>query len=381
MIPYGRQDVVQADIDSVVEVLRSDWLTQGPAVERFESAIASYCGAAHGVAVNSATSALHIACLALGLGPGDVLWTSPNTFLASANCARYCGANVDFVDIDPRTYNLCPEALGEKLAQATKDGRLPKILVAVHFAGQSCAMREVRALTEQHGVRVIEDASHAIGGRYLGQPIGNCRFSDVTVFSFHPVKLITTAEGGMALTNDPNLKQRLQLFRSHGMTRDPSKLEDPTNGAWYYEQIELGYNYRLTDLQAVLGVSQLERLDEYVRARHGVARRYADGLHALDIVLPWQSPDSFSALHLYPIQVPSDRRREVFDAMRLNGVGVNVHYIPVHTQPYYRRLGFRIGDFPRAEAYYERAISLPMFPTLSHGQQARVIEVLRAALS
>ncbi len=381
MIPYGRQEITDDDVRAVSEVLRSDWLTQGPAVPRFEQAVAANCDARHAVAVNSATSALHIACMALDVGPGDWVWTSPNTFLASANCARYCGAEVDFVDIDPRTYNLSPQALADKLERAQAQSRLPKVVIAVHFAGQSCEMREIKALGERYGFRIIEDASHAVGGSYLGEPVGNCRYSDIAVFSFHPVKLITTAEGGMALTNDAGLAARMERYRSHGMTRDPALMEGPSDGPWYYQQIELGYNYRLTDIQAVLGLSQLQRLSSYVERRHAIARRYSDQLAALPLVLPYQSPNTHSALHLYPVQVAdAHQRRYVFDGLRAAGVGVNVHYIPVHRQPYYRRRGHAAGECPHAEAYYERAVSLPMFPALDEVQQDHVVSTLRGLL-
>ncbi len=374
MIPYGRQDITEDDVRAVSEVLRSDWLTQGPAVPRFEQEVAAVCGARHAVAVNSATSALHIACMALDVGPGDWVWTSPNTFLASANCARYCGAEVDFVDIDPRTYNLSAAALADKLERAQSQGRLPKVVIAVHFAGQSCEMREIKTLGERYGFRIIEDASHAVGGSYLGEPVGNCRFSDIAVFSFHPVKLITTAEGGMALTNDAGLAARMERYRSHGMTRDPALMEGPSDGPWYYQQIELGYNYRLTDMQAVLGLSQLQRLPRYVEQRHAIAQRDGSRLAGLPLVLPYQSPNARSALHLYPVQVADARqRRRVFDGLRAAGVGVNVHYIPVHLQPYYRRRGHAAGECPNAEAYYERAVSLPMFPALNEEQQDIVV--------
>jgi len=382
MIPYGRQDINDADVAAVVEVLRSDWLTQGPSVVRFENAIAGRVGARRGVAVNSATSALHIACMALELGPGDLLWTSPNTFLASANCALYCGADVDFVDVDSRTYNLCPKALELKLLAAQAAGRLPKVVVAVHFAGQSCAMREIHALAQRFGFRLIEDASHAVGGTYLGDPVGNCRYSDITVFSFHPVKLITTAEGGMAVTNDAALADRMERARSHGMTRDPALMDGESEGPWYYQQVELGYNYRLTDIQAVLGLSQLERLDEFVRVRHEIAARYRELLAGLPLVLPYQLPEAHSALHLYPVRLnDASRRRSVFEGLRAAGVGVNVHYIPVHLQPYYAKMGFKRGDFPQAEAYYAGAISLPMFPTLAASDQSHVADALARLLS
>ncbi len=380
MIPYGRQDVTQGDIDAVVSVLKSDFLTQGPVVPAFEQAVATYCGAAHAVAVNSATSALHIACLAMGLGPGDWLWTTTVTFLASANCGAYCGAQVDFVDIDPRTYNISVVDLHRKLEIAERAGRLPKILVAVHLCGQPCEMRAIRELSARYGFRVIEDASHAIGGRYLDQPIGNCAFSDATVFSFHPVKIITSAEGGMVTTQDAQLARRMELFRSHGMTRDPALMDHAPDGPWYYQQIELGYNYRLTDLHAALGLSQLERMDEYVAKRHACAARYQQLLAALPVTRPWQHLDGYSALHLYVIRVDAQRRPVVFDALRAQGIGVNLHYIPVHTQPYYRRLGFRDEDFPNAMRYYAEAISLPMYATLSDTQQDEVVAALARAL-
>ncbi len=379
-IPYGRQDVRAEDIEAVAMVLRSDWLTQGPAVPQFEAAVAAQCGAAHAVAVNSATSALHIACAALGLGPGDRLWTSPITFVASANCGRYCGAEVDFVDIDPKSYNMDPEALAEKLAAAERSGTLPKVVVPVDFAGQSCDLRAIHALSERYGFRIVEDASHAVGGSYLGQPIGNGRYSDITILSFHPVKIITTGEGGMALTQDPALAATMQRLRSHGITRDIGRMERPSEGAWYYEQIELGWNYRMTDVQAALGKSQLGRIVEYVARRHELARRYDELLAGLPVVTPWQSPESHSALHLYPIQVAASERRRIFDNLRAANIGVNVHYIPVHTQPDYCRLGFERGQFPDAEHYYAGAISLPMYATLTDEQQDRVVAVLTEAI-
>jgi len=383
-IPYGRQDITDADIAAVVAVLRSDWLTQGPAVPRFEDAVARYCGAQHAIAVNSATSALHIACLALGLGPGDRLWTSPITFVASANCGLYCGAEVDFVDIDPCTYNLCPKALEHKLLEAEQQGRLPKVVVAVHLCGQSCDMQAIHALSRRFGFCIIEDASHAIGGRYQGEPVGNCRYSDITVFSFHPVKIITTGEGGMALTNDAGLAKRMALLRSHGITRDPAQMTHGPDGPWYYQQIELGFNYRMTELQAALGVSQMDRIDDYVRRRHALAERYDARLAGLPLTLPWQHPDSYSGLHLYVIRLKLDQidrtHREVFEALRGQGIGVNLHYIPVHTQPYYQRMGFRAGDFPEAERYYAEAISLPMYPTMTESQQDQVVAAIAEAL-
>lgn len=381
MLPYGRQDIRQEDVDAVVEVLRSDYLTQGPAVPRFEGEVARYCGAAHAVAVNSATSALHIACLALGLGPGDRLWTSPITFVASANCGLYCGAQVDFVDIDPRTYNLCPQALERKLIEAQREGRLPKVVVPVHLCGQPCDMEAIYDLALRYGFKIVEDASHAIGGKYRGEPIGNCRFSDITVFSFHPVKIITTAEGGMALTNDAELAERLALLRSHGITRDAAQMTREPDGPWYYQQVALGFNYRMTELQAALGLSQMERLDAYVARRHVLARRYDEQFTELPLVRPWQHPDGYSGMHLYVVRLDLNRiragHRQVFEALRARGIGVNLHYIPVHMQPFYERLGFRRGQYPQAERYYAEAISLPLYPTLTEAQQDWVVQAVR----
>ena len=380
MIPYGKQGINQADIDSVVNVLKSDFLTQGPQTPLFEEAVSNYCGTEYGVAVNSATSALHIACLALGLGKGDWLWTSPNSFVASANCGLYCGAQVDFVDIDPKTYNLSAEKLEKKLIQAKKDNRLPKIVIPVHFAGQSCDMRKIHLLGQEYGFNIIEDASHSIGGRYLDRPIGGCQYSDITVFSFHPVKIITTAEGGLATTNDEELSERMQLFRSHGVTRNPKLMSKLSEGGWYYQQVDLGFNYRMTELQAALGVSQMQRLDEFVTQRHTLQERYDSLLSGLPIIKPHQSQDSYSALHLYPIQIDVDSvdkgREKIFDELRQNGIGVNVHYIPIHTQPYYLQFGFKAGDFPNSESYYNRAISIPLFHAMTAEQQDEVLNVL-----
>lgn len=381
IIPYGRQEITQADIDAVVEVLHSDFLTQGPCVPRFEQAVAAYCGAGHAVAVNSATSALHIACLALGLGPGGLLWTTPITFVASANCSLYCGAQVDFVDIDPRTYNISIAALEQKLLESETQGTLPKVLVAVHLCGQPCEMEAIHALSQRYGFRVIEDASHAIGGRYKGEPIGNCRYSDITVFSFHPVKIITTAEGGMAVTNDAGLAEKMALLRSHGITRDPALMTHEPDGPWYYQQIMLGFNYRMTDLQAALGVSQMERLDCYVQRRHELAERYNRLLQPLPLTIPWQHQDSYSGLHLYVIRLNSGKHRAVFEALRAAGIGVNLHYIPVHTQPYYQQFGFSLGDFPEAERYYAEAISLPLYYGLDETTQDYVIESIKTIFS
>ena len=384
MIPYGRQDITQSDIDAVVGVLQSDFLTQGPMVPRFEQSVAQHVGATHALAVNSATSALHIACLALGLGPGDRLWTTPITFVASANCALYCGADVDFVDIDPRTYNLCPQALALKLEQAEREGTLPKVVVPVHLCGQPCDMQAIHALSQRYGFKIIEDASHAIGGKYQGEFIGNSRYSDITVFSFHPVKIITTAEGGMALTNDEALANKMALLRSHGITRDPAQMTREADGPWYYQQIDLGFNYRMTELQAALGVTQMERLDQYVARRHQLARRYDDLLTGLPVTAPWQHADSYSGLHLYVIRLQLDKiqktHRQVFEALRELGIGVNLHYIPVHTQPYYERMGFKPDDFPQSQTYYQEAISIPMFQTMTDEQQDEVIAALRVAV-
>lgn len=380
MIPYGRQNISQADIDAVVEVLRSDFLTQGPVVPEFERAVAAYCGAQLAVAVNSATSALHIACLALDVGPGDLVWTSPITFVATANCARYCGADVDFVDIDPRTFNLCPQRLAEKLERARRAGRLPKVVIPVHIAGQSCDMEAIQLLARAYGFRIIEDASHAIGGSYKGERIGSCRYSDITLFSFHPVKIITTGEGGIALTNDAELVKRMARLRSHGVTRYASEMTKPTEGSWYYQQIELGFNYRMTEIQAALGISQLKRVDEFVTERNRLADVYDAMLQGQPFATPWQHPDCHSSRHLYVVRAqgadPAVRRRDIFERMREEGVGVNVHYIPVYRQPYYARMGFAPADFPEAEKYYAQAITLPLYPGLTEEQQKYVVRSL-----
>jgi len=384
MIPYGKQDINQADIDAVMDVLGSDFLTQGPQVPEFESRVASYVGAKHALAVNSATSALHLACLALGLGSGDWLWTSPLTFVASANCGLYCGAKVDFVDVDPRTYNLCPKALEKKLKEAEQSGRLPKVLVAVHLCGQPCDMITIHELAQRYGFHIIEDASHAIGGKYREGFIGSGRYSAITVFSFHPVKIITTAEGGMALTNDDELASHMDLLRSHGVTRDPGKMTHEPDGPWYYQQVALGFNYRMTELQAALGLSQLNRLSGFVARRHELADRYDELLRGLPVVTPWRHPDSYSGLHLYVIRLQLDQidrtHKQVFESLRAQGIGANLHYIPVHTQPYYQALGFNSDEFPEAMAYYNEAISLPMFQGLENSQQDEVARALELAL-
>jgi dTDP-4-amino-4,6-dideoxygalactose transaminase/predicted nucleic acid-binding protein len=435
ILPYGRQSIDEKDVAAVSSVLRSDFLTQGPKVPEFERAVADNSGAEFCVAVNSGTSALHIACLALGLAPGDILWTSPITFAASANCALYCGAEVDFVDIDPNTYNMSPKALEEKLEAGRKLGQLPKILVPVHMCGQSCDMQAIHALAQEYGFRVIEDACHALGGKYINDPIGSCRYSDITVFSFHPVKIITTGEGGMAMTNNPELARRMQLLRSHGIIRDVTKYgrmgvrecgsgkmcgskgvwecgseenpQTPILGnphtpkhpyantplhpnthtpipSYFYEQIDLGFNYRMTDIQAALGISQIKRLDEFVVRRRELAKRYDELLADLPVKVPWQHPDGNSAWHLYVIRLDPEKasldRRQVFEYLREKKIGVNVHYIPVHTHPYYQRLGFAWGMFPEAEKYYQEALTLPLFPAMTDEEQGRVVEALREGM-
>ncbi|WNC32659.1 MULTISPECIES: UDP-4-amino-4,6-dideoxy-N-acetyl-beta-L-altrosamine transaminase [unclassified Thermosynechococcus] len=384
-IPYGRQDITPEDIAAVVDVLQSDWLTQGPKVPEFEAALASCCGARYAVVVSSATAALHLACIAAGLQGGDRLWTSPITFVASANCGRYCGATVDFVDIDPHTYNLSVSALADKLAIAKKQGTLPKVVIPVHLAGQSCEMAALAELAQTYSFTLIEDASHALGGHYRGRPIGCCEFSTMAVFSFHPVKIITTGEGGAILTNDPGLYQQLIRLRSHGITRDPQHMVSDSHGPWYYQQLELGFNYRMTDLQAALGLQQLQRLDQFVERRRFLAQRYHQSLADLPLTLPFQHPDTRSSWHLYIIRLKRDQiqasHREVFEALRSLGIGVNLHYIPVHTQPYYQQLGFQWGDFPNAEAYYQEAISLPLYYGLTLAQQDQVIQALKQVLA
>lgn len=384
-IPYGQQDISQQDIDAVMDVLSSDFLTQGPQVPAFEKALTTFAGAKYALAVNSATSALHMACLALDLGPGDILWTTPITFVASANCGLYCGAEVDFVDIDPATYNMCPKQLELKLIAAEKVGRLPKVVLPVHLCGQSCDMQAIHKLSLRYRFKIIEDASHAIGGRYQDMAIGACQYSDITVFSFHPVKIVTTAEGGAALTNDKVLADKMALYRSHGVTRDPELMQGKSEGTWYYQQIELGFNYRMTELQAALGVSQMQRLPEFNQARHVLAKRYDELLKNLPVTTPFQLATSHSGWHLYVICLQLDGiskgQKQVFDELRANGIGVNLHYIPVHLQPYYQKLGFAKGDFPQAEQYYREAISLPLFHAMTFSQQDEVVNVLTDVLS
>lgn len=385
MIPYGKQDINQQDIDSVVDVLKSDFLTQGPQVPAFEKALTEHTGAQYALAVNSATSALHIACLALGLGEGDWLWTTPVTFVASANCGLYCGAKVDFVDIDSATYNMCPKKLEQKLITAKANGKLPKVVVPVHLCGQPCDMESIAKLAKEYGFKVIEDASHAIGGKYHDKPVGNCEHSDITVFSFHPVKIVTTAEGGAALTNQKELADKMALLRSHGITRDPEMMTEASHGGWYYQQVDLGFNYRMTELQAALGVTQMQRLDEFVAARHVLSKRYNQMLSELPLVLPYQLENTYSGLHLFVTRLKLDEisltHKQVFDALRENGIGVNLHYIPVHTQPYYQAMGFTEGEFPESERYYQEAISLPMFHGMTEEQQNTVVRVVTEILT
>lgn len=366
MIPYGRQDISQDDIDAVIATLTSDFLTQGPAVPAFETAIRDHCGAGHAVAVNSATSALHIACLALGVGPGDVVWTSPITFVASANCALYCGADVDFVDIDDHTWNMCPQKLASKLEQASQEGRLPKVVIPVHMCGQSCDMAAIGALAKTYGFRIIEDASHSIGADYAGAPVGNCAHSDIAVFSFHPVKIITTAEGGLCTTNDAALARSMQLFRSHGITRESEEMTHAPDGPWYYQQVALGFNYRITDLQAALGLSQMSRLRQFVTRRREIAARYDEALKGHGLQLPAPIKDADSSWHLYVVRVQPDRRLKIFEGLRKAGIGVNLHYIPVPSQPYYRNLGHDPALYPSAMDYYAQAISIPVYASMTN---------------
>ena len=381
MIPYGRQQIDANDIAAVVETLQSDFLTQGPKVPAFEYAVARRCEVNFAVAMNSATSALHLACLALGVGPGDLVWTSPISFVASANCARYCGADVDFVDVDASTGLLDVQALQHKLLQAAADNRLPKVLIPVHLAGHSCDMQQIAALCRPFGIRIIEDASHAIGALYQQRPVGCCQYSDICVFSFHPVKIITSAEGGMALCNDARLACTLQSLRSHGITRDVGAMTEPSHGPWYYQQTELGYNYRMTDLQAALGLSQLDRLVQFVHQRIAATVLYQTLLQDLPVELPAPAQDGVSAWHLYIIRLQQPQlRRSVFEQLRAAGIGVNVHYIPIHTQPYYQQLGFHWGQWPQAEQFYSQIISLPLFAGITPAQQQQVATALRQAL-
>jgi UDP-4-amino-4,6-dideoxy-N-acetyl-beta-L-altrosamine transaminase len=385
MIPYGRQDITEDDIKEVKKVLRSDFLTQGPVVPRFEKLVANYCGASYAVAVNSATSALHIACLALDLGPGDWLWTSPNTFVASANCGLYCGAKVDFVDIDSKTYNMCVNSLSEKLEEAEKLGKLPKIVIPVHFAGQPCDMPTIYNLSKRYGFKIIEDASHAIGATYKKTKVGSCAHSDITVFSFHPVKIITTGEGGIALSNNKDTAEKMIRLRTHGITNDKKKMiQRPEDEIWNYQQINLGFNYRMNDIQAALGVSQMKRLDYYVSRRHEIAKVYDTELVELPVLLPWQSPNNYSSYHLYSIRIKkyskNKTQKKLYNELRENKIGANLHYIPVHRHPYYENLGFKKNDFPESEKFHREAISISIYPSLTNEDQKYVIETLKKVI-
>jgi|TARA_B100001093_G_scaffold520214_1_gene613689 UDP-4-amino-4,6-dideoxy-N-acetyl-beta-L-altrosamine transaminase len=378
MIPYGRQEITQEDIDQVTAVLKSDFLTQGPQVPVFEKEISNYCGSKHAIAVNSSTSALHIACMSLGLGKGDWLWTSPVTFVASANCGIYCGANVDFVDIDPHTYNLCPKALEAKLIKAKKQNCLPKIVIPVHLCGQSCDMKSIHELSQKYGFKIIEDASHAVGGRYLDKPVGSCEFSDIAVFSFHPVKIITTGEGGMAMTNNTEIAKKMSILRTHGITRDPNLMTKKPDGDWYYQQIELGHNYRITDIQAALGISQFKRINDIISKRHFFAKRYDELLSDLPLQLPYQDDSVYSAFHLYVILLNDSRNhKKVFDGLRKRDIGVNLHYIPVYRHPYYSKTIISYDEYPESEKYYSSAISIPLYPSMSENDQDEVIDVIK----
>lgn len=383
-IPYGRQSISNKDIEAVVKVLKSDFLTQGPKVPEFEDKVLSTVGAKKAVAVNSATSALHLACLALGLKSGDILWTCPISFVASANCALYCGASVDFIDIDPSTLNISTVELEKKLKFAELEGKLPKILVAVHFSGNPCDMREINILAKRYNFYVIEDASHAVGAKYNDEYVGNCRYSDITVFSFHPVKIITSAEGGMALTNSNFLADKMKLLRSHGITRDQSLMENASRKKWYYEQVDLGFNYRMTDLQAALGISQWDQLENFINDRHVLSDQYDKLLSNLPIIRPQKLLDRKSSIHLYVIRLQRSSsqatQEKVFNALTDRGIFVNIHYIPIHTQPYFKRQGFNLGDFPKSESYYNEAISLPIFPGLTHEEQIYISKELETVL-
>lgn len=383
MIPYGRQNISEDDIQSVIEVLRSDFLTQGPIGTKFEKAVAKYCGARYGIAVNSATSALHLACLSLGVGPGDTVWTSAITFVASANCAVYCGAKVDFVDIDPVTYNMSVDYLEKKLIKAKKNNCLPKVVIPVHLCGQSCDMEKIHILSQTYGFKIIEDASHAIGGKYKKKPIGNCKYSDIAVFSFHPVKIITTGEGGMLMTNKASINQQVQRLRSHGITRDPEEMTHAPDGPWYYQQIELGFNYRMTDVLATLGLNQLKRLDEFVKKRHAIVRLYQKRFADFPIILPDQDQNCYSAFHLFVVRFPKSEtidRKMVFERLRASGILVNLHYIPVYHHPYYQKFGYEHKDFPEAEKYYSEAISLPIYPGLTEEQIKMIADTVTKPL-
>ena len=382
-IPYGRQTISKDDIQSVVDVLQSDFLTQGPVVPAFEQALQTYCDVANAIATNSATSALHLACLVLDVGAGDIVWTTPITFVSSANCALYCGADIDFVDIDAETYNISVEALETKLKQAEKLGQLPKVVIPVHLSGQPCDMAAIYALSLTYGFKIIEDASHAIGANYQGNKVGSCQYSDITIFSFHPVKIITTGEGGAATTKDAKLARKMELLRSHGVTREASEMTQAADGPWYYQQIDLGFNYRMTDMQAALGLSQLARLDKFIATRRAIAKKYNDSLSTLPLTLPWQNEEGDSAWHLYVIRLDlakTDSHLNVFKKLRASEIGVNLHYMPIYRQPYYAKFNFNVNNYPNAEQYYAEAISIPMFYAFNDAEFDRVVSVLKQAL-
>jgi UDP-4-amino-4,6-dideoxy-N-acetyl-beta-L-altrosamine transaminase len=381
MIPYGKHTIDEADVESVIEVLRNQFLTQGTVVPKFEQALCNYTGVSHAVAVNSATSGLHIACLAAGVGQGDIVWTVPNSFVASANCALFCGANVDFVDIDSATRNIDVVALEQKLVRAAQRNELPKALIVVHFSGFSCDMQSIQTLCSAYDTVVIEDAAHALGGEYQGRKIGCCQYSAMTVLSFHPVKSITTAEGGAVLTNNAALASKLQLYAKHGVTRDPALMQGESHGPWYYQQVELGYNYRLSDLHAALGITQLQKLDEFVAKRRLMAQRYKQQLADLPLTLPCEDSYANSAWHIYMVELQQHERLDIYQRLHARGVGVNVHYIPIHLQPYYQALGFKIGDFPLAEQFYQHALTLPLFPSMTEQEQNTVVAVLHEVLA
>lgn len=377
MIPYGRQHLDQNDIEAVLDTLQSDWLTQGPGVPQFENALAQFCEAKFGIAVNSATSALHIACLALGVSKGDLVWTSPNSFVASSNCALYCGAAVDFVDIDLQNGNMCVDALKQKLENAQANDCLPKVVIPVHFAGQPCDMAQIRKLSKRYGFYVIEDASHAVGAKYQNRLVGSCEYSDICVFSFHPVKIITTMEGGMALTNDPSLADKMRMLRSHGITNDPALMTEESHGPWYYQQVALGFNYRMTDVEAALGFSQLQKLKSFVEQRNAIASRYDDLLLSADRITPLkQNDNSYSSYHLYVVRISEldkAQHQSLVATLRKMGIFAHLHYIPIHMHPYYKTMGFQQGDFPNAEHYYLQALTLPLYPDLSKEQQNYIV--------
>ena len=383
MIPYGRQNISEEDVKAVSDVLKSDFLTQGKAVPEFENKVSEYCNVNFAFAVNSATSALHISCLALDVGPDDIVWTSAVSFVASANCALYCGASIDFVDIDANTYNMCVKSLSAKLEQASKLGKLPKVVIPVHLTGQPCEMEEIYELSKKYKFKIIEDASHAIGARYKNTKIGDCKYSDIAVFSFHPVKIITTGEGGMVTTNDKKIAEKLSLYRTHGITRDESAMQNIPDGPWYYEQIKLGFNYRMTDIQAALGVSQMNRLDSFLQKRHEIFDRYNEYFQDLPVIkTPWQNKDSYSSLHLYVIRVDNSKSKmnhnALFNHLRDNNIGVNIHYIPIYRQPFYSKLGFNFSDFPESEKYYSEAISIPIYPDLEEKSQEFIYKLIKS---